>query len=60
VAPWLLLFASLYFVLNTFAIGRDRLRRFARAADLAAHFQNLWFTFVGGALGAAVRLRPAA
>jgi len=56
VAPWLLLFAGLYFVLNTFAIAvaialqqRSHVLRIWRT-----HFQNLWFTFVGGALGAAV------
>ena len=55
VAPWLLLFAGLYFVLNTFAIAgaialqqREHVLRIWRT-----HFQNLWFTFVGGALGAA-------
>ena len=55
-APWLLLFAGLYFVLNTFAIAvaialqqRSHVLRIWRT-----HFQNLWFTFVGGALGAAV------
>jgi len=55
VAPWLLLFAGLYFVLNTFAIAvaialqqRDHVLRIWRT-----HFQSLWFTFVGGALGAA-------
>jgi putative nucleotidyltransferase with HDIG domain len=55
VAPWLLLFAGLYFVLNTFAIAvaialqqREHVLRIWRT-----HFQSLWFTFVGGALGAA-------
>ena len=55
IAPWLLLFAGLYFVLNTFAIAfaialrqREHVLRIWRT-----HFQNLWFTFVGGALGAA-------
>ena len=53
--PWLLLFAGLYFVLNTFAIAfaialrqREHVLRIWRT-----HFQSLWFTFVGGALGAA-------
>jgi putative nucleotidyltransferase with HDIG domain len=55
VAPWLLVFAGLYFVLNTFAIAlaialrqREHVLRIWRT-----HFQNLWLTFVGGALGAA-------
>lgn len=55
VAPWLLLFAALYFVLNTFAIAvaialqqRQPVLRIWRM-----HFRSLWFTFVGGALGAA-------
>ena len=55
IAPWLLLFAGLYFVLNTFAIAfaialrhREQVLRIWRT-----HFQSLWFTFVGGALGAA-------
>ena len=54
-APWLLLFAGLYFLLNTFAIAvaialqqHERVLRIWRS-----HFQGLWFTFVGGALGAA-------
>src|SRR4029453_16798123 len=54
-APWLLLFAGLYFVLNTFAIAfaialrqREPVLRIWRT-----YFQSLWFTFVGGALGAA-------
>ena len=55
VGPWLLLFAGLYFVLNTFAIAvavalHDRT---GVVAIWRAHFQNLWFTFIGGALGAA-------
>ena len=55
IAPWLLLFAGLYFVLNTFAIAfaialrqREHVLRIWRT-----HFQSLWFTFIGGALGAA-------
>jgi putative nucleotidyltransferase with HDIG domain len=55
VGPWLLLFAALYFFLNTFAIAvaialheRVNVVRIWRA-----HFQNLWLTFIGGALGAA-------
>ena len=55
VAPWLLLFAGLYFVLNTFAIaGAIALQRREHVLRIwRTHFQNLWFTFVGGALGAA-------
>ena len=54
VAPWLLVFAGVYFVLNTFAIAvaialNDRV---GVVAIWRAHFQNLWFTFIGGALGA--------
>lgn len=55
VGPWLLVFAGLYFVLNTFAIAVAvalHQRRSAVAIWLG-HFQNLWFTFIGGALGAA-------
>jgi putative nucleotidyltransferase with HDIG domain len=55
IAPWLLLFAGLYFLFNTFAIAvaialqqREHVGRIWRT-----HFQSLWFTFVGGALGAA-------
>jgi putative nucleotidyltransferase with HDIG domain len=56
IAPWLLLFAGLYFVLNTFAIAfAIALRQREHALQIwRTHFQNLWFTFVGGALGAAV------
>ena len=54
VGPWLLLFAGLYFVLNTFAIAvaialHERANPFA---IWRAYFQNLWLTFMGGALGA--------
>jgi putative nucleotidyltransferase with HDIG domain len=54
VGPWLLLFAGLYFVLNTFAIAiaialHERANPFA---IWRAYFQNLWLTFLGGALGA--------
>src|SRR6476620_7563565 len=54
VAPWLLVFAGVYFVLNTFSIAvaialNDRV---GVVAIWRAHFQNLWFTFIGGALGA--------
>ena len=54
VGPWLMLFAGLYFVLNTFAIAvaialHERANPFA---IWRAYFQNLWLTFLGGALGA--------
>ena len=55
VGPWLLLFAGLYFLLNTFAIA-VAIALHERAGVITiwrAHFQNLWFTFIGGALGAA-------
>jgi putative nucleotidyltransferase with HDIG domain len=55
VGPWLLVFAALYFFLNTFAIAvivslRERANVFS---IWQKHFQGLWFTFIGGALGAA-------
>jgi putative nucleotidyltransferase with HDIG domain len=55
VTPWLLMFAGVYFVLNTFSIAaaialNDRV---PVLAIWRAHFQSLWFTFIGGALGAA-------
>ena len=53
--PWLLLFAGLYFLLNTFAIA-VAIALHERAGVVTiwrAHFQNLWFTFIGGGLGAA-------
>jgi putative nucleotidyltransferase with HDIG domain len=55
VGPWLLVFAALYFCLNTLAIAvaialHERVSAFG---IWRAHFQNLWFTFIGGALGAA-------
>jgi len=55
VAPWLLLFAALYFVLNTsaVAVAIALYKRLNVIAIWRAHFQNLWFTFIGGALGAA-------
>jgi putative nucleotidyltransferase with HDIG domain len=55
VAPWLLPFAGLYFFLNTFAIAvAVALHQRANAfAIWRSHFQNLWVTFIGGALGAA-------
>jgi putative nucleotidyltransferase with HDIG domain len=54
VGPWLFVFAALYFFLNTSAIA------IAIALDQRvnvfqiwrSHFQNLWLTFIGGALGA--------
>jgi len=55
VGPWLLLFAALYFVLNTLAIA-VAIALHEQASVVAiwrAHFQSLWFTFIGGALGAA-------
>jgi putative nucleotidyltransferase with HDIG domain len=54
VGPWLLMFAALYFLLNTFAIA-IAIALHERVSALAiwrAHFQSLWFTFIGGALGA--------
>ena len=55
VAPWLLLFAGMYFFLNTYAIAiAVALHQRAGAyAIWRSHFQNLWVTFIGGALGAA-------
>jgi putative nucleotidyltransferase with HDIG domain len=55
VGPWLLLFAAVYFFLNTFAIAvAIALHERVNAISIwRAHFQNLWFTFIGGALGAA-------
>jgi putative nucleotidyltransferase with HDIG domain len=55
VGPWLLLFAGMYFFLNTFAIAvaialHERVNAFG---IWQRHFRSLWFTFVGGALGAA-------
>ncbi len=54
VGPWLLAFAGLYFLLNTFPIAvvvglHERANVFS---IWRKHFQNLWFTFIGGALGA--------
>ena len=54
VSPWLFLFAGMYFLLNTFAIAiaialHERVNAFS---IWRAHFQNLWVTFVGGAVGA--------
>ena len=54
VGPWLLLFAALYFLLNTFGVAvAIALHEHGNAFGIwRAHFQNLWFTFIGGALGA--------
>jgi len=54
VGPWLLVFAGLYFVLNTSAIAvaialHERANPFA---IWRAYFQHLWMTFLGGALAA--------
>ncbi len=55
VAPWLLAFAALYFCLNTVAIAAAIAlhERVSVVGIWRAHFQNLWFTFIGGAIGAA-------
>jgi putative nucleotidyltransferase with HDIG domain len=55
VGPWLLGFAGLYFFLNTFAIAVIvSLKERANVLSIwRKHFQGLWFTFIGGALGAA-------
>jgi hypothetical protein len=56
VGPWLLVFAGLYFVLNTFAIAVIvSMDEHANILSIwRKHFQGLWFTFIGGgALGAA-------
>ena len=55
VGPWLLMFAGLYFFLNTFAIAVIvSLEERANVLSIwRKHFQSLWFTFIGGALGAA-------
>ena len=55
VGPWLLAFAALYFFLNTFSIAvaialHERVNVFR---IWWTHFKNLWFTFIGGGLGAA-------
>jgi putative nucleotidyltransferase with HDIG domain len=54
VGPWLLVFAGSYFFLNTFAIAVAVAlhQRTSPVAIWRSHFQNLWFTFIGGALGA--------
>jgi putative nucleotidyltransferase with HDIG domain len=55
IAPWLLFFAALYFCLNTLAIAvAIALHERANVIGIwRAHFQHLWFTFIGGAIGAA-------
>jgi putative nucleotidyltransferase with HDIG domain len=55
VGPWLLVFAGLYFFLNTFAIAVIvSLKERANVLSIwRKHFQSLWFTFIGGGLGAA-------
>jgi putative nucleotidyltransferase with HDIG domain len=55
VGPWLLGFAGLYFLLNTFAIAVIvSLKERANVLSIwRKHFQGLWFTFIGGGLGAA-------
>jgi putative nucleotidyltransferase with HDIG domain len=55
VGPWLLAFAGLYFFLNTFAIAIavSLHERMNVISIWQKHFQGLWFTFIGGALGAA-------
>jgi putative nucleotidyltransferase with HDIG domain len=55
VGLWLLVLAALYFFLNTLAIAvaialHDGV---GVIAIWRRHFQNLWITFIGGALGAA-------
>ena len=56
VGPWLLVFAGLYFFLNTFAIAVIvSLQERANVLSIwRKHFQGLWFTFIGGAVGAAL------
>jgi putative nucleotidyltransferase with HDIG domain len=55
VGPWLVVFAAVYFFLNTFAIAvAIALHERVNVFDIwRTHLQNLWFTFIGGALGAA-------
>jgi putative nucleotidyltransferase with HDIG domain len=54
IGPWLLAFAGLYFLLNTFAVATAIAlhERMGVLSIWRAHFQSLWLTFVGGALGA--------
>jgi putative nucleotidyltransferase with HDIG domain len=55
VGPWLLVFAALYFVLNTFAIAvAVSLHERVNVVSIwRKHFQGLWITFIGGGLSAA-------
>jgi putative nucleotidyltransferase with HDIG domain len=55
VGPWLFGFAGLYFFLNTAAIAvAIALHQRVNVIQIwRSHFQNLWHTFIGGALGAA-------
>jgi putative nucleotidyltransferase with HDIG domain len=55
VVPWLLFFAGLYFVLNTGSIAMAiALHERLHVVDIwRRHFQSLWLTSVGSALGAA-------
>jgi putative nucleotidyltransferase with HDIG domain len=55
VGPWLFGFAALYFFLNTSAIAvAIALHQRVNAIQIwRSHFQNLWHTFIGGALGTA-------
>ncbi len=56
VLPWLVIFAGVYFVLNTFviaaAVALDQ--RLGILVMWRTHFQNLWMTYLGGALGAGI------
>ena len=53
-APALLLCAGVYFVLNTFAVALAiALHERSRVLEVwKTHFGNLWFSFLGGAVGA--------
>jgi putative nucleotidyltransferase with HDIG domain len=55
VGVWLLGFAGLYFLLNTFAIAVIvSLQEQTNVLSIwRKYFQGLWFTFIGGAVGAA-------
>jgi putative nucleotidyltransferase with HDIG domain len=55
VAPWLLLLGAQYFLLNTSAVAVAIALHERRdvISIWRTHFQALWITFVGGALGAA-------
>jgi putative nucleotidyltransferase with HDIG domain len=56
VGPWLLAFAAMYFVLNTFSIAvAVALHERANVFRIwQTHFKNLWIAFIGGGLGAAI------